>query len=33
MTFESKEAAELNERIFESMYYGAVKESIELAKK
>ncbi len=30
--FESKEAAILNEKIFESIYYGAVCESIQLAK-
>jgi ribonucleoside-diphosphate reductase alpha chain len=30
--FESKEAAELNEKIFETIYYGAVLESIQLAK-
>lgn len=33
MSFESKEAAELNEKIFEAIYYGAVNESIELARK
>lgn len=32
ISFESKEAAELNERIFESIYYGAVTESIQIAK-
>jgi ribonucleoside-diphosphate reductase alpha subunit len=32
MSFESKEAADLNERIFESIYFGAVTESIRLAK-
>ena len=31
--FDSKEAIDLDERIFESIYYGAVKSSIELAKK
>lgn len=31
--FESAEAAELNEKIFETIYYAAVSESIELAKK
>jgi len=30
--FESKEAIEINEKIFAAMYYGAVKSSIELAK-
>ena len=30
--FDSKEALELNEKIFESIYYGAMKESIELSK-
>ena len=33
MPFESPEAAELNEKIFETIYYGAVCESIEIAKK
>jgi ribonucleoside-diphosphate reductase alpha subunit len=32
ISFESREAAELNERIFESIYYGTVVESIQLAK-
>jgi ribonucleotide reductase alpha subunit len=32
MSFESPEAAELNEKIFEAIYYGAVTESIQLAK-
>jgi ribonucleoside-diphosphate reductase alpha subunit len=32
VSFESNEAAELNERIFESIYFGAVTESIALAK-
>lgn len=32
ISFESKEAAELNEKIFESIYYGSVVESIQLAK-
>ena len=31
--FDSKEAAELNRKIFETMYYGAVKSSNQLAKK
>jgi ribonucleoside-diphosphate reductase alpha chain len=31
ISFESKEAADLNEKIFEAIYYGAVTESIELA--
>lgn len=31
--FESLEAADLNEKIFETIYYGAVTESIEIAKK
>ena len=30
--FESEEAAQLNEKIFETIYYGAVLESIQLAK-
>ena len=29
--FESKEAAELNEKIFEAIYFGAVTESVEIA--
>lgn len=33
ISFESKEAAELNEKIFEAIYYGAVVESIDLAEK
>ena len=33
LPFESLEAAELNEKIFETIYYGAVCESIEIAKK
>lgn len=33
LPFESAEAAELNEKIFETIYYGAVCESIEIAKK
>lgn len=32
ITFESEEALELNEKIFETIYYGAVSESHELAK-
>ena len=32
MSFESPEAAVLNEKIFEAIYYGAVTESIQLAK-
>ena len=31
--FDSKEALELNEKIFETIYYGAMKASLELAKK
>ena len=31
--FDSKEAAELNRKIFETMYYGAIKSSSQLAKK
>jgi len=31
--FDSKEALELNEKIFETIYYGAMKASIELSKK
>lgn len=31
ISFESKEAAELNEKIFEAIYYGAVTESIDIA--
>jgi len=33
MAFDSREAKELNKRIFENIYYGCVKMSIELAKK
>ena len=33
ISFESPEAADLNERIFETIYYAAVTESIEIAKK
>jgi ribonucleoside-diphosphate reductase subunit M1 len=33
MPFESPEAADLNEKIFEAIYYGSVCESIEIAKK
>ena len=33
ITFESPAAAELNEKIFESIYYGSVSESISIAKK
>lgn len=32
ISFESREAAEINEKIFETIYYGAVVESIQLAK-
>jgi ribonucleotide reductase alpha subunit len=32
LCFESKEAADLNEKIFETIYYAAVLESIQLAK-
>jgi ribonucleotide reductase alpha subunit len=32
LCFESEEAAALNEKIFETIYYGAVLESIQLAK-
>ena len=32
MCFESEEAALLNEKIFETIYYAAVSESIEIAK-
>ena len=31
MAFEDQEALELNEKIFETIYYGAVEASIELA--
>ena len=33
MAYDSKEAAELNRDIFESIYYGSVKKSVELAKR
>jgi ribonucleotide reductase alpha subunit len=33
ISFESPEAADLNERIFETIYYGAVSESVNIAKK
>jgi len=33
ISFDSPEAMDLNERIFESIYYGAVKSSMELATK
>ena len=32
LPFESAEAAEVNEKIFEAIYYGAVKSSIDLAR-
>jgi ribonucleoside-diphosphate reductase alpha subunit len=32
ISFESREAAEINEKIFETIYYGSVVESIQLAK-